>query len=240
MGYYGSLSREMPKFAPFSRFLMRRVIIECALSDIAERSVSGIAKRTVDSLDMVESFQVIDFLTISTKEVDVIGRVQFKDPQTRFRDVFDGDAQILDREGEGTYVCFFKGKPRPRFSGITNTFHEGYLYFPTEIRDGRVKLAFLGSAKAVRGFLEAFRRVGLRYRLISLTDARFPPNSPLECLTVKQRRVIVTAFSLGFYDLPRKISSEGLAKKLNIREPTLARHRRKAERRLLAEILRES
>jgi predicted DNA binding protein len=36
------------------------------------------------------------------------------------------------------------------------------------------------------------------------------------------------------------VSSEGLAKRLNIREATLVMHRRKAERRLLAALVRES
>lgn len=89
----------------------------------------------------------------------------------------------------------------------------------------------------MRRFLGAFGKAGLRYKLVSLTDAKFLPNSPLGCLTEKQRRVITTAFNLGYYDLPMKIGSEELAQKLNIREQTLVIHRRKAERRLLAELL---
>jgi predicted DNA binding protein len=39
--------------------------------------------------------------------------------------------------------------------------------------------------------------------------------------------------------MPRRISSRGLAKRLELRSSTLIEHRRKAERRLLAEILGE-
>lgn len=59
-------------------------------------------------------------------------------------------------------------------------------------------------------------------------------------MTVKQKSVIISAFKLGYYDSPRRISSRQLADKLHIRELTLVRHRRKAERRLLAEVLSES
>ena len=218
---------------------MRRVVIECAVSDVLERSVSNITEKIGDSIHLIESFEVLNFLTITAEEFAIIGRVQFKDRATKFGDVFTKDVQVLEQEGKGTYVCFFKGKPGPGFPGFASVFPEGYACFPIEIRDGRVKVTFLGSAKAVQGFLEAFEKVGLRYKLILLTNGRFPLNSPLGCLTEKQRRVLVTAFNLGYYDLPRKIGSEELARKFSIREPTLVRHRRKAERRLLAEILRE-
>jgi predicted DNA binding protein len=52
--------------------------------------------------------------------------------------------------------------------------------------------------------------------------------------------VIMSAFNLGYYDVPRRVSSEELAKRLNMREPTLVLHRRKAERRLLASLIRDS
>jgi hypothetical protein len=218
---------------------MRRVVIECVMSDIVKRSVSDVSEQIGGSIDRIESFEVLNFLTITPEEFAMIGRVRFKDPNTQFDDVFTTGVQVLEQEEEGTYVCFFKGKTGPGFPGIARGLPEGYPCLPIEIRDGRVKVTFLGSAKAVREFLEAFENVGLRYKLLLLTNDRFPPNSPLGRLTEKQRKVIVTAFNLGYYDMPKKIESKELAKRLNIREPTLVRHRRKAERRLLAELLRE-
>jgi predicted DNA binding protein len=78
-----------------------------------------------------------------------------------------------------------------------------------------------------------------RYKVVSLTDARFSPNSPIARLTEKQRRVLITAYKLGYYDLPRRIGSEELARKLNLVKSTFVAHRRKAERRLLTEMLSE-
>ncbi|HVH14165.1 MAG TPA: helix-turn-helix domain-containing protein, partial [Candidatus Angelobacter sp.] len=62
---------------------------------------------------------------------------------------------------------------------------------------------------------------------LSLTDAVFSLNSPLEGLTEKQKTVIIDAFKNGNYDFPRKIGSEAPAKKLDIREPTQVIHRGK-------------
>jgi predicted DNA binding protein len=75
--------------------------------------------------------------------------------------------------------------------------------------------------------------------VVSLTDAKFPSNSPIGRLTDKQRRVLLTAYKLGYYDVPRRITAEKLARKLNLVKSTFSAHVRKAERRLLAEMLSE-
>jgi predicted DNA binding protein len=61
----------------------------------------------------------------------------------------------------------------------------------------------------------------------------------LNALTEKQRRVLTTAYRLGYYNLPREIDSERLAKRLNLKRSTLVVHRRKAELRILANLLKE-
>jgi predicted DNA binding protein len=70
-------------------------------------------------------------------------------------------------------------------------------------------------------------------------DARFPPNSPMGRLTEKQRRVLIAAYKLGYYDIPRRITSGEMARKLNLVKSTFSAHVRKAERRLLTEMLSE-
>ena len=60
----------------------------------------------------------------------------------------------------------------------------------------------------------------------------------MSLLTEKQREVLTAAFQSGYFDIPRKMSSDELAVKLGIRNATFVAHRRKAERRLLAEILK--
>lgn len=68
-------------------------------------------------------------------------------------------------------------------------------------------------------------------------DARFTPSSPVARLTEKQREVLLSAYKLGYYDLPIRISSEELAKKFGRVKSTFVAHRRKAERRLLKDTL---
>jgi predicted DNA binding protein len=65
---------------------------------------------------------------------------------------------------------------------------------------------------------------------------KFPQQSLLDKLTPKQREVILSAFAYGYYNIPRLISSEELAKKLGIHSSALIEHRRKAEHSLLSAI----
>jgi predicted DNA binding protein len=61
--------------------------------------------------------------------------------------------------------------------------------------------------------------------------------SELSRLTPKQRQALLAAYSLGYYDVPRRTSSELLAKRLKLGASTVAEHLRKAERNLLSRVL---
>jgi len=112
-----------------------------------------------------------------------------------------------------------------------------YLSPPYEVREGRLRATFLANSREIRKILGRLSGAGVPYRVISLMDAKFSPDSPLGGLTEKQRRVILTAYKLGYYDMPRRVSSREIARQLKVEEPTLVRHRRKAERRLLDAVL---
>lgn len=115
-----------------------------------------------------------------------------------------------------------------------------YITTPFELRDGNLRLTALGSVKEIEGLARRIERSGIHCRVVSLTDAKFPPDSPLGRLTEKQRKVLITAYNLGYYDRPRRINSQQLAKRLNLASSTLVVHRQKAERRLLTAILGRS
>lgn len=80
-------------------------------------------------------------------------------------------------------------------------------------------------------------RAKVRYKILSLTDAKFSPESPLSKLTDKQRTILLSAYNLGYYEIPRRFDSEQLAKKLNLGRSTVAEHLRKAEQRLVTEAI---
>jgi predicted DNA binding protein len=115
----------------------------------------------------------------------------------------------------------------------------GYFLTPLEVMDGKIRMTFLGKPRQLKALLEAFDNIGLHCKVVLMTDASFSPSAPLSCLTQKQKEVLVISFKEGYYNLPRRIGSKELARKLGLKSSALIEHRRKAERRLIASILNE-
>lgn len=67
-----------------------------------------------------------------------------------------------------------------------------------------------------------------------LEEFRASTDSPL---TQREREVITEALTRGYYEWPREITNQDLAKELEISRATLHEHLRKAERRLLSSAL---
>ncbi len=194
----------------------------------------------------MKTFEIIQFLRLDEEEFAAICRIE---PDEGFTfsnftsDEFIGDfsgAQILERDKNGSYIVFIKHKPAPFDSNSNNLLNgeSGYLV-STEIREEKVTMTHLGTSKQIKNILDKLRQNGIRYKILSLMDAKFSINSPLNGLTEKQRKVLITAYKLGYYSLPRRISTEQLAKKLNLHKSALQVHRRKAELRLITEVLKE-
>ena len=87
--------------------------------------------------------------------------------------------------------------------------------------------------------MEKIDSLGIRYHVVLLADANFSLISPLNQLTEKQREVLIAAYKLGYYDIPRRITSEELAKKLGLVDSTVVEHLRKAEHRLITQVFEQ-
>jgi predicted DNA binding protein len=107
---------------------------------------------------------------------------------------------------------------------------------PTIISPEKFTLSMMGERKNLADFVEMMRNVGT-IRKMSFRRAAYQNTDILAVLTDKQREVMVAAFQNGYYDYPKKISSRQLCQKVNVSKPTLLQHMRKAEGRILNEIM---
>ena len=67
--------------------------------------------------------------------------------------------------------------------------------------------------------------------------AVFHETDNLSNLTDKQKEIMLAAKHLGYYDYPRKVKAEEVADELGISKATAIEHLRKAENRLIGEVL---
>ncbi|HLC47778.1 MAG TPA: helix-turn-helix domain-containing protein [Candidatus Norongarragalinales archaeon] len=86
------------------------------------------------------------------------------------------------------------------------------------------------------------RMKGVKIWLLSLHEEPvdiFLPNV-FEHLSKKQREAIEKAASLGYYEFPRKISAQDIAKKEGVDESTFREHLRKAEMKIIKAAVRQA
>ncbi len=215
---------------------MRRLILEVSEKELWKAGIE------LPPLKKIKSLELLYFLRQDDNEFAAISRVEFKDSNSKVEELLEGglliDAQVIEREKNGAYILFIRSGS-PSLSSALNYIgiEGGYLYPPLGIADGKVKFSFLGNEQQIKEFMEKIDAIGVHYRVVLLADANFSPISPLNQLTEKQQEVLMAAYKLGYYDIPRKITSEQLAKKLGLVDSTVVEHLRKAEQRLIRQIL---
>ena len=242
---------------------MRRLVVEWPINDaikrIKDREIEKIKKTGTDdnskltkkvqsteigrleTLKKIKTFQMLHILRFDSSEAAAIFRLEAKDECLKVEELlkslldnFKIEYQLLEQD-RGACIFFIKGKP-PQLSSRASANRGIYPLLPFEVRDGNVRVTLVGDNEQVKEFLG---RSEVNYRVVSLTDAKFSLNSPISRLTEKQQEAISLAFRLGYFDTPRRISADELAQKLGLSSSTLAVHLRRAERRLLAEMLAE-
>jgi hypothetical protein len=212
---------------------MRRLVIEAPAAEFTGFLWGPLA-------DGANSLDVLALLRKDRADVALVCRVQLKNPKSGYKNLFSGSgltAQLLDSREDGSCVLFIKGRVRvsKKWGRIWSV--GGYMT-SFAIRERTLRMTFLGTAEQVKAMLKSLSNSKVHHKVLLLTDAKFSSDSLLGQLTDKQRKVLTTGYSLGYYDTPRRISSDDLAGRLGISNPTLVAHSRKAEKRLIAEILK--
>ena len=213
---------------------MRRLVLEFSQDEISKFSPSA------ELLDKIESLEIVSHLRFDKDGFAGICRIKVKDPKLDLRRLVGvgglarlellsnvNNEHIVYMETQTRNMAWFRGPDAP----------EVYLCPPIEFNEGKLKLTFVGNVNEVKKLLTRADQVGQKFRILSLTDARFAPDSVLNSLTDRQRKILSAAYMHGYYDVPRRIDSEDLARKLNIVKSTLVEHLRKAEKRLITDIM---
>lgn len=151
------------------------------------------------------------------------------------------DLTILDvtEKNKNVYECIIKTEYRDETLEFGKWFDLKNIIFdlPASITEEKFIFSFIGDTEGIRELIQLIETLG-HIKIKSVQNYPFPDIDLLSSLTERQKEIISLAKTTGYYDIPRKISTEDLSDKLGISKSTLIEHIRKAENRIVSSLFK--
>jgi predicted DNA binding protein len=192
-------------------------------------------------LDKIESIELLELLKLdfqkrikmaiaafNLKENYTIDDIEVPD----YVEIFN----VLQKNGN-RYVCLIKAKYFKSLSSLAKKFNIDIIWdTPAIFTKDKMIVSVTGTEENLKKIHDLFKKIGT-VKKISFVKSLYNEQTILSCLTEKQREILIAAKKNGYYSYPRKINSQELSKKIGLSKPTVVQHLRKAEVRLVSNIL---
>lgn len=99
-----------------------------------------------------------------------------------------------------------------------------------------VTMSFVGPQEVLSDIISSYESAGVSPSLAKLGPYRGNEH-PLDELTDRQREAIRTAYDMGYYEVPREVTTDEVATEVGVDPSTVAEHLQRAERNLLSQHL---
>ena len=109
-------------------------------------------------------------------------------------------------------------------------------YEIADVGERGFSLSLVGSQTEIQRSIAGLTDAGMSVTLERLTEYD-GPRTTTDTLTERQREIVQTAYSMGYYEVPRSSSTEDVAERVGLDPSTVAEHLQRAEQNLLGEIL---
>jgi DNA-binding CsgD family transcriptional regulator len=194
--------------------------------------------------EKVEVVEALRCFKCDTQGLAIICRLRLKDRSITIQDLLLGkglltNIELLYKEKDGSLVVFIEGRSCvPQLPKDIKP-PKMLMTRPPDFLDvDRMKVEMIGKEDEIKKLLHYTNKWGNNsFKILGLTSIDTKGESLLSKLTPRQRQMLLTAYALGYYDVPRKISSDDLSRHLNVDKSTIVEHLRKAERKLMGGII---
>jgi predicted DNA binding protein len=217
---------------------MRKITLDIEFNDAARK-----AQRA--TFEHIEYYRVLEVLKLDYAEGLYVDLIECKTRgNASIRDLKSiGNMEILSvlRSEGDKHLCLVKGRESKKDTASLREADTNLIFTtPSMISEERAIVSFIGSERDISTFVKLTKAKVGRVTSLSLKKAVYERKDVLSALTDKQKEVLMAAHRNGYYDIPRRISSERLSRKVGLSKPTLLEHLRKAERRMVGAILEGS
>jgi predicted DNA binding protein len=214
---------------------MRKLVLELEPYEM-------IRKELKPMFDIIDSFEVLETLKINWEDgirVDLL-ELHLKESQSIHEIKSIGDMEILSvlKSEESKHICLIKYSEPEESRDMFKEFELDLINTtPFFVSDLKHTYSVIGDNESLNKWVDLIKeRIGTIERM-SFTKAAYQKHDMLAILTDKQKNVLIAAHNHGYYKNPRKIKSEELAKKVGLSKNTALEHLRKAEARIMDNIL---
>jgi hypothetical protein len=195
--------------------------------------------------EKVEVLEALRCFKCDTQGLALICRIRLKDKSMTVTDLLHKglitNIETLYIEKDGSVVVFIEGKSCVPQPPKDMELPKMLMTHPPDFLDvDRMKVELVGKEDEISKFLQYTAKLSNNsFKILGLTSIDAKGGSLLSKLTPRQRQMLLTAYALGYYDVPRRISSEDLSMHLDLDKSTVVEHLRKAERKLIGTIIGE-
>ena len=219
---------------------MKKMTIKISLNSF----FYNLMKKSVN-LDVIEYTEVLDILKVDLEKgyKIVLVKMVFKPGHTIHELEESNSITILSKihEDDNSITCLMQGRPPihvfSKISDVTKHFSADVIWdTPARLEGKDIVISAIGDEKSLNKIALACKLIG-KIEKISFTKTFLDEIDILNCLTDKQKQILITAKQRGYYEYPRKINSDILSKHVGLSKTTTIEHLRKAENRLISQLL---
>ena len=213
---------------------MRKLIVELKVNESLLEGIQFLLDK-VETIELIELIK-LDFeqgikmgiATLHMKEGYTIEDINFPEYIEMFT--------VLKQEGK-KYIILAKVKFLKKFARFAKKFDIDIIWdTPSIFSKNKMVISVIGTEENLKKFHDIVKYFG-EIKKISFTKAVFHEQTILSCLTDKQKEILIEAKKNGYYSYPREINSKELSQKIGLSKPTVVQHLRKAEIRIISNIL---
>jgi len=184
----------------------------------------------------------------SPKDFIILAQVKWKkvvkDPVNRLNEVnseldWFNEINVVSHDKKDT-LGIFQGSYDPSYTEIFNITMREYhcfLEFPIHVTNEFGVLYIVGPPQEVKRLLEFLGEWGSLLEVIGVRNYSTTDIGILSVLTERQREVLQAAYDHGFFDMPKRMDSRGIASKIGVSHATFIAHIRKSEKRMFSALL---
>ena len=219
---------------------LRKITLEVDISTLRDVPPLNILSSLLSIIDRVEakSFLKIDMLK---GEKIIIAEFTMK-PDHVLEDIpFPRFAKILNviKYNEKKFLVIIQIKYEDSIASLYSAFGKYQIFYetPAYLDNNRLVFSILGEDDALSSFLRLVKKTLHDPTILRIQEHSFKDESLLSGLTDRQKEILIKAKQLGYYEIPRKVTSSELAKEFKISKSAVLEHLRKAEGKIMVKVI---